>query len=64
MALDVAVILVAGSVITYLVVPLPRGSGERSTRSAWSAALGLFAAIPIAYLQLVVVTQILEPLLT
>ena len=37
-----------GSVVTYLVVPLPRGSGERGRRSAWSAALGLFAAVPIA----------------
>ena len=62
-AIDVGVVLVAGSVITYLIVPLPRGSGERATRTPWSAALGLFAAIPIAYLGLVVVTQILEPLL-
>lgn len=62
-AVDVVVVLVAGSLITYLIVPLPRGSGERSTRTPWSAALGLFAAIPIAYLGLVVVTQILEPLL-
>ena len=63
LAIDVAVVLVAGSVITYVVVPLPRGSGARSTRTAWSAALGFFAAIPIAYLQLVVVSQILAPLL-
>jgi hypothetical protein len=62
-AVDVVVVLVAGSVVTYLIVPLPRGSGERATRTAWSAALGLFAAIPIAYLGLVVITQILEPLL-
>jgi len=62
-AIDVIVVLVAGSLITYLIVPLPRGSGERSTRTPWSAALGVFAAIPIAYLGLVVVTQILEPLL-
>jgi hypothetical protein len=33
-------------------VPLPRGSGARATRTPWSAALGLFAAIPIAYLVL------------
>jgi hypothetical protein len=63
LALDVAAVLVAGSVITYLVVPLPRGSGERSTRTGWSAALGLFAAIPIAYLVLVLVLQVLRPLL-
>jgi len=58
----VVAVLVAGSVITWLVVPLPRGSGTRSTRTPWSAALGLFAAIPIAYLVLVVVVQVLKPL--
>ncbi|HEX8026527.1 MAG TPA: hypothetical protein VF484_09995 [Candidatus Limnocylindrales bacterium] len=62
-AVDVAVVLAVGSVVTYLIVPLPRGSGDRATRTGWSAALGLFAAIPIVYLQLVVVTQILGPLL-
>ena len=64
-ALDVFVVLVVGSFVTWLVVPLPRGSGrdERSTRTPWSAALGLFAAIPIAYLVLVVAIQILKPLL-
>ena len=63
LAVDVLVVLVAGSLITYLIVPLPRGSGERSTRTGWSAALGLFAAIPIAYLVLVVILQVLRPLL-
>ena len=62
-AVDVVVVLVAGAWITYLIVPLPRGAGSQATRTPWSAALGLFAAIPIAYLGLVVVTQILEPLL-
>ena len=61
-ALFVGAVLVSGSVITWLVVPLPRGSGTRSTRTPWSAALGLFAAIPIAYLVLVVVVQVLKPL--
>lgn len=56
-------VLGAGSVITWLVVPLPRGSGERATRTPWSAALGLFAAIPIAYLVLVLAVQVLRPLL-
>ena len=62
--LFVAGVLVAGSVITWLVVPLPRGSGVpgRATRTPWSAALGLFAAIPIAYLVLVLVVQVLKPL--
>jgi hypothetical protein len=62
-ALYVVVVLVAGSVITWLVVQLPRGSGTRATRTPWSAALGLFAAIPIAYLVLVVAIQVLKPLL-
>lgn len=61
--LYVVSVLVAGSVITWLVVPLPRGSGARSTRTPWSAALGLFAAIPIAYLVLVVAIQVVKPLL-
>ena len=59
----VAVVLAAGSLITWLVVPLPRGSGMRATRTPWSAALGLFAAIPIAYLVLVVAVQVLRPFL-
>lgn len=59
----VAAVLIAGSVITWLVVPLPRGSGSRATRTGWSAALGLFAAIPIAYLVLVVALQLIKPLL-
>jgi hypothetical protein len=62
-ALYVAGVLIAGSVITWLIVPLPRGSGARSTRTPWSAALGLFAAVPIAYLVLVVAIQVLKPLL-
>jgi hypothetical protein len=61
--LYVVAVLVAGSVITWLVVPLPRGAGARTTRTPWSAALGLFAAIPIAYLVLVVAIQVLRPLL-
>ena len=52
--------LLAGSVITYLVVPAP---GRPGRRSGWSAALGFFAAVPIAYLVLVVVVQVVKPLL-
>lgn len=63
LALDVAIVLVVGSLVTWLVVPQPRGSGDRTRRSAWSAALGFFAAVPICYLVLVVVVQVLEPLL-
>jgi hypothetical protein len=57
----VVAVLAAGSLITYLAVPQPTG-GMRE-RSAWSAALGFFAAVPIAYLTLVVIGQILKPLL-
>ena len=60
--LYVLVVLVAGAFLTWLLVPLPRGSGARATRTPWSAALGLFAAIPIAYLVLVVAIQVLKPL--
>lgn len=63
-AIDVLFVLLLGSLVTWLIVPLPRGSGERSTRTGWSAALGLFAAVPIAYLVLVVESQILAPLLS
>lgn len=63
LVLDVVIVLVVGSLVTWLVVPQPRGAGTVTRRSPWSAALGLFAAVPISYLVLVVVTQILEPLL-
>ena len=62
-AVDILVVLVVGSVVTWLVVPQPRGAGTTTRRSPWSAALGLFAAVPICYLVLVVVTQILEPII-
>jgi len=62
--LDVVLVLGLGSLITYLIVPLPRGAGERASRTGWSAALGLFAAMPIAYLVLVVESQVLKPLVT
>ena len=61
--IDVLVVLLFGSVVTWLIVPLPRGSGTRVVRTPWSAALGFLAAIPIAYLVLVVASQILKPLL-
>ena len=63
LVLDVVIVLVVGSIVTWLVVPQPRGAGDRTRRSAWSAALGFFAAVPICYLVLVVVVQVLEPLL-
>jgi hypothetical protein len=61
--LYVVVVLVAGSVVTWLVVPQPTGSGTRIVRSPWSAALGLFAAVPIAYLVMIVIVQVVRPLL-
>lgn len=61
--LYVVIVLVAGSVVTYLVVPQPTGSGTVAPRSGWSAALGFFAAVPIAYLVMVVAIQIVRPLL-
>jgi len=48
LALDVAIVLVVGSVVTWLVVPQPTGAGTVARRSGWSAALGFFAAVPIA----------------
>jgi hypothetical protein len=54
-------VLVIGSLVTYLVVPQPTGSGTVRRRSAWSAALGFFAAVPIAWLVMVVALQIIRP---
>jgi hypothetical protein len=49
--------------VTWLVVPLPTGSGTRARRTPWSAALGLLAAIPIAYLVLVAIVQVAKPII-
>jgi hypothetical protein len=56
----VAAVAILGAWLTYLAVPQP---GRPGVRSRWSAALGLFAALPIAYLALVILFQILKPLL-
>ncbi len=61
-AIYVVLVLVIGSLVTYLVVPQPTGSGTVVRRSAWSAALGFFAAVPIAYLVMVVAVQVIRPL--
>ena len=61
-ALYVVAVVVAGSALTWLWVPQP-GPGGGMRRSAWSAMLGLFAALPIAYLVLVLVFQVIGPLL-
>jgi hypothetical protein len=65
-AADVAVVLLVGSAVTWLIVPQPRGSAAPGTpvrRSLWSAALGFFAAVPVCYLVLVFVVQLVEPLI-
>jgi hypothetical protein len=65
MAIYVLLVLVIGSLVTYLVVPQPgpaRPPGA-SRRSGWSAALGFFAAVPIAYLVMVVALQVIRPLI-
>jgi hypothetical protein len=56
-------VLVAGSLVTWLVVPQPTGSGTVRRRSGWSAALGLFAAVPIAWLVMIMSIQVIRPLL-
>ena len=58
----IVLVLVIGSVVTYLVVPQPTGSGSEARRNGWSAALGFFAAVPIAYLVMVVAVQIVRPI--
>ncbi len=64
LTLYVVLVLLVGSVVTYLVVPLPTGAGAtRRTRTPWSLALGLFAAVPLAYLVLVLLHEIIKPFL-
>ena len=65
LAIYAVLVLACGSVITYLIVPQPTGSGPASDRrrNGWSAALGFFAAVPIAWLVMVVATQIVRPIL-
>ena len=62
-AVYVVIVLVIGSLVTYLVVPQPTGSGTIARRNGWSAALGFFAAVPIAYLVMVVAVQVVRPFL-
>lgn len=64
LALYVVLVLSVGALVTWLIVPLPSGAGRpRTTRTGWSAMLGLFAAVPIAYLVLVLLHEIIKPLL-
>jgi hypothetical protein len=62
-ALFVVVVVGAGSLLTYLWVELPTGASGVRRRSAWAALLGMFAALPIAYLVIIVVLQVLVPAL-
>jgi hypothetical protein len=62
-AVYIVIVLGAGALLTYLFVPQPTGSSVVARRSAWSAALGFFAAVPIAYLVMVVAVQVIRPLL-
>jgi len=65
LTLYVLLVAAVGSLVTWLIVPLPSGAGRtRTTRTGWSAMLGLFAAVPIAYLVLVLLHEIIKPLLT
>lgn len=62
-ALFVGLVVVAGSVLTYLWVELPTGASGVRRRSAWAGVLGALAALPIAYLVIVAVLQLLAPAL-
>ncbi len=59
----VVVVVLVGSLLTYLWVELPTGAGTERRRSAWAGVLGFFAAVPIVYLVLVVLFQVVRPLL-
>ena len=63
LALYVVLVLVVGTVVTYVIVPQPTGSGTTRRRSAWSAALGFFAAVPIAWLVMIVAIQVVRPII-
>ncbi len=59
----VVVVVVSGSLLTWLWVELPTGDPGVKRRSPWAAVLGFFASVPIVYMALVVVYQVLRPLL-
>jgi hypothetical protein len=62
-AIFVVGVVIAGSLLTYLWVELPTGASGVRRRSPWAAMLGMFAALPIAYLVIIVVLQVLAPAL-
>lgn len=57
------VVMVVGSVLTYLWVELPTGASGERRRSGWAALLGFFASVPMLYLALVVIFQLVRPAL-
>jgi preprotein translocase subunit SecY len=59
----VAVVIISGSLFTYLWVELPTGVPGEKRRSPWAGVLGFFASIPIVYLSLVIIFEVLRPLL-
>lgn len=61
--LFVALVVLAGSVLTYLWVELPTGASGVRRRSPWAGVLGLLAALPIAYIVIVIVLQVVAPAL-
>jgi hypothetical protein len=58
-ALYVLIVVAAGSLATYFWVKLPTGASGVRRRSAWAGVLGFFSSLPVAYLALVIVFQIL-----
>jgi hypothetical protein len=62
-SLFVLAVVVVGSVLTYAWVELPTGASGVRRRSAWAGVLGLFASLPICYLIVVLVLQVLAPAL-
>jgi len=59
-ALLVLCTVIFGSLITYLIVPQPRANGNGTERSGWSAVLGFFASLPVAYIALVIESHVPE----
>ena len=55
------VVVVMGSALTWRWVELPTGSGTERARSPWAALLGFVASIPILYIALVIIFQVLRP---
>ncbi len=61
LVLYVVLVVLAGSVFTYLWVPLPSGASGVRRRTWWSGMLGFLTSLPVAYLGLVVVFQLVRP---